>query len=242
MRTGHRISALLIVPLLAAWGCGAEPDGPGPQPIPGPQPPPGPLADGPVKPPELPPSLRAKAVSTGDPELDPLVSYLKAHFADEIKAGKSLTIESRTDLHLLHLGSSYPEFIESLLEEASASASGTVPDELIRDFGDKNRRSHPVRPELTRLLPAALMAPEEGGAIFSEDPDTNWQNFYEAYPGSIGLLTISRVGLSRDRTRALFYLGEVRGAADGHGQLHLLENEGDEWVERRVRIGSSWES
>jgi len=194
--------------------------------------------DCPVGPRELSASLRAPAVSTGDPELDPLVSFLKAHFAEEIKAGKKLVIESRTDLHLVHLGSSYPEFVESLLKEAS----DIVPDEMIRDFGDKNRRTHPVWPELTRLLAAELMGPEEGGAIFSEDADTNWRNFYEAYPGSAGLITVSRVGLSRARTRALFYLGEVRGSQDGHGQLHLLEKEGDEWVERRVRIGSSWES
>jgi hypothetical protein len=225
---------LLIVPLLAAWGCGAKPNGPGPQPSPAAAP----LVDCPVGPRELPASLRAPALSTGDPELDPLVSYLKTHFAEEIKAGKKLVIESRTDLHLVHLGTSYEEFVESLLREAST----IVPDEMIRDFGDKNQRSHPVWPELTRLLPAELMGPDEGGAIFSEDADTNWQNFYEAYPGSAGLITISRVGLSRDRTRALFYLGEVRGSTDGHGQLHLLEKEGDEWVERRVRIGSSWES
>jgi hypothetical protein len=234
MIPGHRTRVLLIVALMAVWGCGTKPNVPSPSPRPTPVP----LADGPEEPRELPASIRAKAIATGDPELDPLVSYLKAHFAEEIKAGKKLVIESRTDLHLVHLGSSYPEFVESLLKEAS----DMVPDQLIRDFGDKNRRTHPVWPELTRLLPAELMGPDEGGAIFSEDADTNWQNFYDAYPGSAGLITISRVGLSRDKTRALFYLGEVRGSEDGHGQLHLLEKEGDEWVERRVRIGSSWES
>ena len=232
MITGHPTRVLLLVPLMAAWGCGAEPNGPSPGPDPDP-----PMA-GPVGPQELPPPLRAEAISTGDPELDPLVSFLKASFAEEIKAGKKLVIEERTDLHLVHLGSSYEEFVESLLKEASDA----VPEEMIRDFGDKNRRSRAVWPELTRLLPAHLMSPEEGGAIFSEEADTNWRNFYEAYPDAAGLVTISRVGLSRDKTRALFYLGQVRGSLDGHGQLHLLEKDGDQWVERRVRIGSSWES
>src|SRR6185312_5949100 len=212
MIPGRRTRVLLIVALMAAWGCGTKPNGPstGPQPSPAADP----LMDCPVGPRELSASLRAPAVSTGDPELDPLVSFLKAHFAEEIKAGKNLVIESRTDLHLVHLGSSYPEFVESLLKEAS----DIVPDEMIRDFGDKNRRTHPVWPELTRLLAAELMGPEEGGAIFSEDADTNWRNFYEAYPGSAGLITVSRVGLSPDKKRALFYLGEVRGSQDGHGQ------------------------
>jgi hypothetical protein len=221
---------------MAAWGCGAEPNGPSPGP--GPTPNPGPLVDGPVGPREPSVSLRAEAISTGDAELDPLVSFLKASFAEEIKAGKKLVIEERTDLHLVHLGSSYVEFVESLLKEVSDA----VPEEMVRDFGDKNRRSRAVWPELTRLLPAHLMSPEEGGAIFSDDADTNWRNFYEAYPDAAGLVTVSRVGLSRDKTRALFYLGRVRGSLDGHGQLHLLEKEGGEWVERRVRIGPSWES
>jgi hypothetical protein len=234
MITGPPTRVLLVVPLLAAWGCQSEPGGPSSSPRPGPRP----TIAAEAGPPEGSPSLRAKAVATGDPELDPLVAFLKVSFAEEIKAGKTLVIEERTDLHLLHLGSSYDAFVESLLEEAS----DTVPEELIRDFGAKNRRSRAVSPELTRLLPAQLMSREEGGAIFSEDADANWQHFYEAYPDSAGLLTISRVGLSRDRTRALFYLGQVRGSLDGHGQLHVLEKEGDEWVERRVRIGSSWES
>jgi hypothetical protein len=234
MITGHPPRVLLLVPLLAAWGCQSEPAGPAP----GAKPAPIPTIASQAPPPEAAPALRARAVATGDPELDPLVSYLKASFAEEIKAGKTLVFEERTDLHLLHIGSSYDEFVESLLEEASDE----VPEELIEDFADKNRRSSAVWPGLTRLLSARLMSPEEGGAIFSEDADNNWSNFYEAYPDSAGLVTVSRVGLSPDKKRALFYVGQVRGALDGHGQLHVLEKEGDEWVERRVRIGSSWES
>ncbi len=234
MITGHPTRVLLLVPLLAAWGCQSEPAGPAP----GAKPAPIPTIASQARPPESAPSLRAKAIATGDPELDPLVSFLKASFAEEFKVGKKLVFEDRTDLHLLHIGSSYDQFVESLLEEASDA----VPEELIRDFAEKNRRTSAVWPELTRLLPAQLMSPEEGGAIFSEDADTNWSNFYAAFPGSAGLVTVSRVGLSPDKRRALFYVGQVRGALDGHGQLHVLEKEGDDWVERRVRIGSSWES
>ena len=43
-----------------------------------------------------PPVLHAPAISTGDPELDPLVSFLRAWFAREIEAGKTLVIQDRT--------------------------------------------------------------------------------------------------------------------------------------------------
>ena len=111
------------------------------------------MADG--KPPPEPPLVHAKAVSTGDPELDPLVSFLKGSFAEEIRAGKPLVIEDHTMLH--ERGQSHQAYVDSLLEEAS----DRVPAEMIRDLGDKNRQSHLVWPELGRHVPMHLLSPED---------------------------------------------------------------------------------
>lgn len=180
----------------------------------------------------------AKAVSTGDPELDPLVSFLRARYAEEIRSGKPLIIEDHADLHLLHMETPYQEFVASLLKEAS----DRVPAEMIRDFGGKNQQSSVVWPELARHVPSHLLSRAEHGAIFTGDADDNWKRFYDKYSGSPGIITVSRVGLDREKNRALFYLGQGHGPLNGHGQLYVLKREGDEWVDQQVELGPSWTS
>ena len=81
--------------------------------------------------------LRAPAVATGDPELDLLVSYLKASFAEAIQDGGRLVIEDTTDVEMLHFRQPYQELVDGLLRQSSDQ----VPAEMIRDFGEKNRES-----------------------------------------------------------------------------------------------------
>jgi hypothetical protein len=269
MRIGHAMRVLLIVPLIATWGCRSEPNRPAAPPVAG-QPPtseasdsrpgtnaPAPsTASGPAatkkapaanfqammramsqgQPPSQRPLTRAKAISTGDPELDPLASFLKGYFADDLKAGKALVIEDRTSIDR-HTGS--PEdYLGSLLAKASAK----VPAEMIRDHVEKNRQSQAIWPALGRHVPVHLLSREEQEAIFKGGPDKGWKRFYEKYPNSPGCVTISRVGLNRDKNLALFYMGVMRGSLNGEGQLYVIKKEGDEWVEQPISIGPSWES
>jgi hypothetical protein len=269
--TGHPTRTLLIVSLMAACGCRSEPNGPAAPPASG-QPPvskasdprpganapaPGtesgpaatkndPAADfqammhamgtGQPQPLPQPPLTRVKAISTGDPELDPLVSFLKGYFAEDLKAGKTLVIEDRTSIDR-HAGSP-DDYLGSLL----AKASDEVPAEMIRDHVEKNRESRPTWLELGRHVPVRLLSREEYHAIFTDGPDENWKRFYKRYPDATGIITISRVGLSRDKVLALFYMGVVRGPLNGEGQLNVVKKKGDEWVEQPIRIGPSWVS
>jgi hypothetical protein len=270
MLTGGSTRVVLIVPLIAVWGCRSEPDASGvaanssprtapeapsrPEPKAQTDQPPGqPVAKSPRpeegerlkellkdlrKAPVTAPPLRARMIPTGDPELGPLVAFLRAEFAEEIKAGKRLVIEDRTDLGPLLLGMSYQEFVASLLDEAKDK----VPAEVIRDFDEKNRQSHAVWPELSRHLPVRVLSREEHKAIFTANPDDNWKRFYERYPDAPGIITVSRVGLNRDKNLALFYMGVGRGSLNAGGQLYVLKKEGDEWVDQRISIGPSWQS
>jgi hypothetical protein len=268
MITGSAKRGLLVVLLVSAWGCLSEPSGPATdQPPAAGAPAVPPAATSPTAKPDTdrPPgqplarsqtseeeeaiaklagmlhnkkrlsTLRAKAISTGDPELDPLVAFLSARFADEIKAGKTLVILDQTKVFTMD---SYEAYVDSLLKEAS----DLVPAEMIRDFGDKNRQSRMVWPELSQHLPARLLAGKDLMAISKGGPDDFWKRFYDKYPGAPGLLTVSRVGLSREKDRALFYVGLGSGSLAGHGQLHVLKKEGDLWVEQPVEIGPSWTS
>ena len=88
-----------------------------------------------------------------------------------------------------------------------------------------------------------MLGREERDAIFTKgDPDENGKRFRERYPNSPGIITVSRVGLNRDTTVAVFDLGWVCGPLCGHGRLHVVKKEGDEWVEQRVQIGPMWTS
>jgi hypothetical protein len=184
------------------------------------------------------PPLRAPAISTGDSELDPLVSFLRVWFAREIEAGMILVIEDHTKVHRFYLEGSYEDYVDGLLKEACEQA----PAEMIRNFGDRNRESHAVWPELMQYLPSRLLSREECSAIFKDDTYEGWKRFYKRYPKAAGLVTVSRVGLNREKDRALCYLACCRGALAAVGGLHVLEREGDVWVQPPVCIGPRWVS
>lgn len=180
--------------------------------------------------------LRAPVIATGDPELDPLVAYLKASFAVEIKKGLRLVVDDTTDLEMLHVREPYQYLADWLLRQASDQ----VPAEMIRDFCEKNRGSRMVWPELPRYLPASLLTLGERKAIFSGFADEGWKRFYAKYPHAPGIITVSRVGLNRDKTLAFFYVAVGMGSLNAHGQLHVLKKEDDVWVELPVEILPWW--
>jgi hypothetical protein len=243
-----------LVALIAAGGCGS---GSGRPTVPPPASPPArvpsatqpeaasldPLIEAlPMAPPLIPgyrhssdPPLRAPAIATGDPELDPLVAYLKASFAAAIKDGRRLVIDDMTDVDIPPPDRPYQYLVDGLLR----MASDRLPAEMIRDFGEKNRESCAVWPELTRHLPASLLTLNERKALFSGFADEGWKRFYAKYPDAYGIITVSRVGLNRDKTLAFFYVGVGQGTLLGHGQLHVLK-EGDAWIELPIDIGGAW--
>jgi hypothetical protein len=244
-----------LVALIAASGCGSgsgrptvPPPAASPARVPATVPPDatssGPVIEAEEAPPHPVPALRrsfnaplrAPAVATGDPELGPLVAYVKASFAVAIKDGHRLVIDDTTDVEMLHFRKPYQDLVDGLLRQASDQ----VPAEMIRDFAEKNRESRAVWPELIRHLPASLMTFGERKALFAGFSDEGWKRFYAKYPGSPGIITVSRVGLNGEKTLAFFYVGLGCGALCGHVQLHVLKKEGDAWIELPFEIGPSW--
>ncbi|WP_210420219.1 hypothetical protein [Aquisphaera giovannonii] len=177
--------------------------------------------------------LRCPAVETGDPELDPLVSYLKASFADEIKDGHRLVIQDRTKVEILHFPEPYQDLVDKLLRQASDQ----IPADMIRDFCEKNRSSSPVRPEIARHLTIDLLSREEKTNLFAVGGVEGWKRFYAKFPSARGLIEVSRVGLNRDRSLALFFIHVGQAPVIGQGQMHVLKKEGGAWVELPDDLG-----
>jgi len=58
----------------------------------------------------------------------------------------------------------------------------------------------------------------------------SWDAFYQQYPGSSGIVTLSRVGFGVDGTQALFYFEKVCGGLCGGGYYVAMEKRDSGWV------------
>jgi hypothetical protein len=59
-----------------------------------------------------------------------------------------------------------------------------------------------------------------------------WPYFYQHYPNSVGLVTVSRVGFSDDRQWALVGFSVMSGDTEGRGCSYVLHQEKGHWVSR----------
>jgi hypothetical protein len=60
-----------------------------------------------------------------------------------------------------------------------------------------------------------------------------WELFYQKYPKSQGLISLSRVGFDAGRTQALVYFGNPTSATSGKGGYLLLEKRAGTWTIKR---------
>lgn len=61
-----------------------------------------------------------------------------------------------------------------------------------------------------------------------------WSSFYEAYPNSQGLISLSRIGFGLDKQQALVYYGNIAGETSGSGAFFLLEKINNHWRTKHV--------
>jgi hypothetical protein len=58
---------------------------------------------------------------------------------------------------------------------------------------------------------------------------TGWEEFYQLYPKSQGIMSVSRIGFNPSKTQALVYVGNVCGGLCGIGDFFLLRKESGKW-------------
>jgi len=73
-----------------------------------------------------------------------------------------------------------------------------------------------------------LVDSSEISSIF--DNGGEWPDYYRKYPGSQGVMTLSRVGFSADGKQALFYASNACGVKCGSGEYVVMEKRGSSWV------------
>ena len=63
--------------------------------------------------------------------------------------------------------------------------------------------------------------------------EAEWEKFYDKFPNSQGIMSLSRVGFNQDGTEALVYVEDWCGWLCGEGNYVLLSKENGQWVIRK---------
>lgn len=92
--------------------------------------------------------------------------------------------------------------------------------ELLREWARLNEQNYPVSRQFRLSLPYTVLTESERDLLFRGDnPAAGWKLFFARFPGSPGLLRVSRVAFDTTKTHALLYLELQCGAECGTGRL-----------------------
>jgi len=96
-------------------------------------------------------------------------------------------------------------------------------------FRVRNEAAYPVPPDMHLGSAYALLSQPNMRQIFSQNRD-GWQLFYEIYPGTPGITTLSRVGFNATLDQALVYVGTLSHWLAGAGYYVLLKKVNGAWI------------
>jgi hypothetical protein len=106
--------------------------------------------------------------------------------------------------------------------------------DAIADYRVANGKRRLLQPRFEIEKPYLLVTEENIRALM---PRYDWQGFYNQYPGSGGVFTVSAVGFNKDRTLAVVYTRSQCGLICGESSAHLLEKTNGKWKEVGVGCG-----
>jgi hypothetical protein len=111
-----------------------------------------------------------------------------------------------------------------LLQENAATLQRTTIDA----FRGANARSAAFRPSFHLAVKYELIDLDQLVSI-PKGGDW-WGEYYKRFPGSQGVMTLSRVGLSADSTQALLFLNNTCGGLCSTGMYVVMEKRDGHWV------------
>jgi hypothetical protein len=122
------------------------------------------------------------------------------------------------------------EFVDDLNETVEQIRESTlgVDEDVLGDFRVKNADPLQLKNRFSFAGTTVLMSQEEFDSIFVDGGV--WDEFYERYPKSNGIMTFSRVGFNSQYDEALVYIGIQSHFKDGAGYYVLLDKLNDGWM------------
>jgi hypothetical protein len=150
---------------------------------------------------------------------------------DEYLVYSTLIEEMAGDAELIVIRDStrldFADDISQTVEQIRKSTLGAGED-VLGDF--RVKAAHPLQLEnrFSFTGTIVLMSQEEFDSIFVDGGV--WDEFYERYPKSNGIMTFSRVGFNSQLDEALAYIGIQSNFKDGAGYYVFLEKLRDGWT------------
>ena len=110
--------------------------------------------------------------------------------------------------------------------------------DTVTDFLRNNSGHYPLTTSLKLNVEVKRISESESNAIFQDGK--GWDEFYEKFPSSQGVMELSKPGFNTDLTQALVYVGNQGSWKGGAGYYVLLVKEDDAWkIKKRY---TSWVS
>ncbi len=114
--------------------------------------------------------------------------------------------------------------------EALVAELGTTATAL-REWSRLNNRRYTLQSNINTASAHELLSQQSRAAVFNNsDPGKNWQQFNAKFPGSTGILRISRPGIDDTAKTALIYMEFECGTQCGSGRLvNLVQRPSGNW-------------
>ena len=106
---------------------------------------------------------------------------------------------------------------------------------MIDDFHAKNKTRVPLKDSFTVSSKRVFITDEDLKTILKDRLD--WKAFYEKYPNSQGVMTLSNVGFDAETKRAFVYVANTRGSMNGVGLYIVLEKQDGVWRVKEKATG-----
>lgn len=126
------------------------------------------------------------------------------------------------------------DFEEKSARTAILDASKFYGEEIMTDFQSRNKTSAELTDNFNLKVRINLLAQEQIVEIFaaahplSANQD-GWNSFYEKYPSTHFIITFSRVGFNKEKTKAFVFVGDACGPTCGEGNAFWLLKKDSVW-------------
>jgi hypothetical protein len=146
--------------------------------------------------------------------------FLQLKFSGIITTDTPLVIEKELSLQPL-IATNIDDFAANLIKEAKQLKNKKLV-EAVRDLCAKNSREGTIDEIRTLNIKHIVLTKEEKDSLFIKDLRQGWENFFQKYPKSQGIIELSRPGFSSDGTLAIIYMGRYANIIAGAGQLYVF--------------------
>jgi hypothetical protein len=102
-------------------------------------------------------------------------------------------------------------------------------NDILSDFQTKNEKPSALESRFTLSVRYTFISEQEIESIFSKNA-SGWEDFYAKYPGSQGILTLSRVGFNEAKDTAVLYAGNQSHWVAGQGNMVLMKKTAGRWT------------